>query len=79
MVAPEALEATVGKLAGRLAKGAPLAMKGILEAVHGGVDLPLSDGLELECNAFADVCRSEDMREGTTAFLEKRKAEFTGR
>lgn len=73
------LTGTVEKLAAGLAASAPLAMRGILRAVHEGADLELADGLALEIDEFVPICTSEDMREGTTAFLEKRKANFKGR
>lgn len=73
------LDDAVERLAGRLAQGAPLAMRGIIKAVTQGADLPLDDGLDLEIDEFEQVCTTEDMREGTTAFLEKRRATFQGR
>ena len=75
----EELHALVSGWAEKLASGAPLAMEGILSAVHEGVDLPMADGLEVERERFARICSSEDMREGTAAFLEKRAASFRGR
>jgi enoyl-CoA hydratase len=50
-----------------------------MEAVNEGADLPLEQGLATEIDAFVAICDSEDMREGTGAFLEKRKADFQGR
>jgi enoyl-CoA hydratase len=79
IVAQEQLEETTGKLAAQLAKSAPLAMRGILDAVHQGVDLPLEDGLATEMAEFFEICQTQDMQEGTSAFLEKRKAIFKGR
>lgn len=69
----------VDGLASALAASAPLAMRGILTSVHGGADAPLAAGLELEIEQFARICNSEDMREGTAAFLEKRRPRFNGR
>lgn len=74
----ELMEAT-DKLANQLAASAPLAMRAIMRAVNSGADLPLGDGLEIEKGQFDEIRQSEDMREGTTAFLEKRKAQFKGR
>jgi enoyl-CoA hydratase/carnithine racemase len=50
-----------------------------MEAVDRGLDLSLDDGLLLEANHFGLLAATEDMREGTTAFLEKREARFTGK
>ena len=66
-------------LADQLAASAPLAAAGILDAILQGGETALDQGLEFETQAFALAFSTEDMREGTTAFLEKRKAEFKGR
>jgi enoyl-CoA hydratase/carnithine racemase len=67
------------QLASALARQAPIAMRYILEAVNHGLEMPTADGLHLEATLFGLVATSDDMREGTRAFLEKRKPEFTGR
>jgi enoyl-CoA hydratase len=79
VVAPEALDEAVNTLADQLAQAAPLAAAGILDAVLQGGETTIDQGLEFETQAFALAFSTEDMREGTTAFLEKRKAEFKGR
>jgi enoyl-CoA hydratase len=79
VVEPEELEGTVNKLADKLARSAPHAMRGVLNAINLGSDLPLEDGLQMEIDLFADLFDTQDMREGTAAFLEKRKPEFIGR
>ena len=78
VVAPEALDATVDALADQLAAAAPLAAAGILDAVLNGGETAIDQGLALETQAFALAFSTEDMREGTAAFLEKRKAVFRG-
>ncbi len=67
------------KLAGQLARQAPIAMRYIIDAVNHGLEMPFLEGCRLEATLFGLVAGSEDMREGTRSFLEKRKPEFTGR
>ena len=57
----------------------PLAIRLCLEAVDAGLELSLDDGLLLEANHFGLLSATADMREGTAAFLEKRKARFEGK
>ena len=78
VVAAEALDETVDALADQLAAAAPLAAAGILDAVLQGGETSLDQGLEFETQGFALMFSTEDMREGTSAFLEKRKAVFKG-
>ena len=66
-------------LLGQILDKAPLAVQYTLEATHRSGDLGLDDGLYLEATLFGMACGTEDMREGTKAFLEKRKAAFRGR
>lgn len=65
-------------LAGEIAKLAPLAIRACLQAVTRGLKLPLAEGLALEAELFASLFATEDMREGTSAFLEKRAPVFKG-
>jgi enoyl-CoA hydratase len=78
VVAAEALDATVDAMADQLAIAAPLALKGILEAVIEGGECAIDQGLAFETQGFAIAFSTEDMREGTSAFLERRKASFKG-
>jgi enoyl-CoA hydratase len=78
VVAPAALDDTVNALADQLAAAAPLAAAGILDAVLQGGESSIDQGLEFETQGFALAFATEDMHEGTTAFLEKRKASFKG-
>jgi enoyl-CoA hydratase len=73
------LMAEAKKLAATLAAKAPLAIRYILEAVHKGVEMPFPQAQVFEATLFGLVASSEDMREGTAAFLEKRKPAFKGR
>jgi enoyl-CoA hydratase len=79
VVAAEALDATIAEIAGQLAASAPIALAGILDTVLEGGECAIDQGLDYEAQAFANCFSTEDMREGTRAFLEKRKASFVGR
>lgn len=76
--AAELLPAADAMLRQIIANG-PLAVAMCIEAVHHGLDAQLDDALTLEANHFAILAGTADMREGTTAFLEKRPAMFSGR
>ena len=67
------------RLAATLAAKAPIAVRYILDAVHRGAQLPLREAQMLEATLFGLVASTEDMREGTAAFLGKRKPEFKGK
>ena len=73
------LMAEAKKLAATLAAKAPVAIRYILEAVHKGVEMPFAQAQVFEATLFGLVASTEDMREGTKAFLEKRKPEFKGK
>jgi enoyl-CoA hydratase len=73
------LMATAEKLAQQILSKAPLAVGVILEAVQHGMEMTLAEGLQLEENLFGIICGTEDMREGTAAFLDKRPANFQGK
>lgn len=78
VVAADALDETVDAMADQLAAAAPLALKGILEAVIEGGECAIDQGLAFETQGFALAFATEDMREGTAAFLERRKPTFKG-
>lgn len=61
-----------------LANG-PLAIAACIEAIDRGLDVSLDEGLIIEANQFAVLAATEDMREGTRAFMEKRAPAFKGR
>ncbi len=65
-------------LRGILAMG-PLAVRLAMEAIDQGLEMTLDEGLLLEANHFGLLAATQDMKEGTTAFLEKRAARFQGR
>jgi enoyl-CoA hydratase len=65
-------------LAAELAGKAPIAVQYIIEAVHRGLEVSFDKGQFLEAALFGLVASTDDMREGTKAFLEKRKPDFRG-
>jgi enoyl-CoA hydratase len=67
------------KIAQLLASKAPIAIRYILEVVHHGLDSSLAAGQFLEAALFGAIASSADMKEGTAAFLEKRKAVWQGK
>src|SRR6201997_1542447 len=66
-------------MAKKIIEKAPLAVKYCMEAIERGVEMPQEEGLFLEATLFGLCCATEDMREGTKAFLEKRPAQFKGK
>lgn len=72
------LDAAVDKLADQLAALAPQALRGVLDAVVLGGEASLAVGLDYETQAFAVAFSTDDMKEGTAAFLERRKPSFQG-
>jgi enoyl-CoA hydratase len=79
VVAPDELLPEAETLARRIASLAPLAIRACLKAVTQGLRLPLAEGLELEAELFSQLFATEDMREGTRSFLEKRAPVFKGK
>jgi enoyl-CoA hydratase/carnithine racemase len=61
-----------------IAAKAPLSIAATKRAVDDGLSLPLAAGLEIEALHFGTLAATADFAEGTKAFLEKRKAVFTG-
>jgi enoyl-CoA hydratase len=66
-------------LARKIIANAPLAVKFTMEAIERGVEMPQEEGQFLEATLFGVCAATEDMREGTRAFLEKRPAQFHGK
>src|ERR1700694_2856892 len=66
-------------LAKKIIANAPLAVKFTMEAVERGTEMPLAEGQYLETTLFGLCAATDDMREGTRAFLEKRPAQFRGK
>lgn len=67
------------ELASAIARNGPTACRYALEAIRRGIAMSLAEGLEYEATLFGLCAATDDMREGMTAFLEKRPARFTGR
>jgi enoyl-CoA hydratase len=76
---PQELMPAAQSLAKKIASNAPLAVQITMEAIERGQEMPLEQGLFLEASLFGMSCATEDMREGTRAFLEKRPAQFQGK
>jgi enoyl-CoA hydratase len=79
VVPPGELLKEARALAATLASKAPVAVRYIIDAVNKGLQMPFGEAQVHEATLFGLVASTEDMREGTKAFLEKRKAEFKGR
>src|SRR6185295_3454299 len=76
-VVPQAeLLTTAEGIAKKIIANAPVAVKFVLEAVHRGMEMTQAEGQFLEATLFGLCCATEDMKEGTKAFLEKRAANF---
>jgi enoyl-CoA hydratase len=78
VVAPAELLSEAERTAREIASLAPLAIRACLDAVTRGFSLSLEEGLKLEAELFSRLFTTEDMREGTRAFLEKRAPVFKG-
>jgi enoyl-CoA hydratase len=79
VVPPAELHAAAEKLANTLLGKGPLALRAAMEVIGRGHDLDFDDASALEAQSFGVLCATEDMKEGTKAFLEKRPAVFKGR
>jgi enoyl-CoA hydratase len=73
------LEERTMEVATQLAGAAPLALRGILDCVNFGGESGIEEGLAYESAQFGLMFATDDMREGTAAFLDRRKPAFTGR
>jgi enoyl-CoA hydratase len=78
VVSPEELLATCEGIAQKISRNSPKAISLAIRAVNAGYQNG-TDGYQAEIDAFGEAFGTEDFREGTTAFVEKRKAQFTGK
>ena len=76
---PSELLPAAEALAKKIIANAPLSVKFTMEAIERGTEMPLAEGQYLETTLFGVLAATEDMREGTRAFLEKRTAQFRGK
>jgi len=79
VVPPERLMEEAKALAKELASKAPVALKLCKMLIDKGLETDLDTALALETEAFGTVASTEDLQEGVSAFLEKRKPEFKGK
>ena len=78
VTAPEQLLDKCFELAAKMNTKGPIALQGVIRCVNGHF-VPGVDGFILEARTFGEIADTEDFTEGTSAFIEKRKAEFKGR
>ncbi len=79
VVKRESLMAEAEAIARKIMAMGPLAVQYTMEAVHRGLESDQAAGLALEATLFGLTFATQDMREGTKAFLEKRPANFVGK
>ncbi|MHC4605601.1 MAG: enoyl-CoA hydratase/isomerase family protein [Planctomycetota bacterium] len=79
VVPPDQLMATAEKIANKILAVGPKAVEFALDVTGRGMEMPLAQALELEADGFARTATTQDMPEGTKAFLEKRKPDFKGK
>ncbi|MBI5464412.1 MAG: enoyl-CoA hydratase/isomerase family protein [Ignavibacteriales bacterium] len=73
------LRATCESIAQKILSKGQQAVKFALQAVNATANMSLADGLKYEAELFGQCCGTEDFKEGTTAFLQKRKPNFTNK
>lgn len=78
-VEAEQLQHRAAELAESVAEKSSLSVKAALTSVLSGIDLPIEEGLALEARQFGSLFGTEDVKEGVTAFIEKRPAAFKDR
>ncbi len=76
---PAELMPAAEAMANKIIANGPIAVRFTMEAIERGIEMPLEEGLLHEATLFGLIAATEDMREGTRAFLEKRAAKFQGK
>ncbi len=76
VVPQAALMDTVYKLARKILANGPQAIRVALDCIRRGLDISLDEGLKYELHAFGKLFETQEMQEGTTAFVAKRQPEF---
>jgi len=76
VVSPAELMTKAREIATRIVGNGPQAVRIALDCIRSGQDRSLTDGLEYELEAFANLFETAEMQEGTRAFVEKRPPEF---
>jgi enoyl-CoA hydratase len=79
VVAKGELLAEAEALLRKMLANGPISLRFTIEAVNAGLEMPLDEAQDLEATLFGLLCTTEDMKEGTKAFLEKRSAKFQGK
>lgn len=79
VVPPGGAHAAAVAIARKISANGPVAVRFAMEAIRTGLDMTLADGQAFESALFGLCASTEDMKEGMTAFLEKRPAKFAGR
>ncbi|HVT43740.1 MAG TPA: enoyl-CoA hydratase-related protein [Thermoanaerobaculia bacterium] len=79
VVAADQLMAAAEEMARKIMSRSPVAVRAAIEAVNRGGEMPFEEGQFLEATLFGLLCASEDMKEGMSAFIEKRQANFPGK
>ena len=79
VVAPDQLVPAAEEMAKKIMSRSPMAVRAAIEAINSGSEMPFDEGQVLEATLFGLLCSTEDMKEGMSAFLEKRATNFSGR